>query len=89
MMLARNLIFCIGTLGFTACVTTDAPAIIVAGNVLAAPLQLWKIDQDDDLIISDGNQQISAYQLLSMSQIRVTVWDKLGRQRNAFTRKKS
>jgi hypothetical protein len=64
-----------------------APATIGSGNVLAAPAYQWKIDDNDCLTISDDERQIAAYQLLSLSQSTVTVWDKVEGQAEVFTRK--
>ncbi len=63
-----------------------SPATIGSGNVLAAPAYRWKIDENDCLTISDEEGPIAVYQLLSLSQGTVTVWDKVGSRTEVFTR---
>lgn len=63
-----------------------APGVTVSNGIVNAPLYKWHIDDSDCLVLSAPDGLTGVYQLLSMSQDKVNVWDKITHQAMEFTR---
>ena len=62
-----------------------APGVTVSNEIVTAPLYKWYIDGNDCLVLSTSDGLTGVYQLLSMSQDKVKVWDKITHQTMEFT----
>lgn len=63
-----------------------APAIRVADGTVSALLYKWRLDESDCLVLSNHDGVAGAYQLVSLSPDKVTLWDKVKHQTIEFTR---
>ena len=63
-----------------------APAIRVSDGTVSALLYKWRLDESDCLVLSNHDGVVGAYQLVSLSPDKVTVWDKVKHQTMEFTR---